>query len=140
VSDLNKYTDTADLLDNRFISTLPHLISAYITHLTKQFVKGRIHGSAMELMRYVLVLVLCCVKAISSDGTCGQVTCNTEGLPRTYLAYHLNNKTINIDGVLDDEAWLEVAWTDTFMGKKFEISSDKCSKRFRQYPSKVSSS
>lgn len=31
------------------------------------------------------------------------------GLPRHYIAYHLNGKSINIDGKLDDEAWNEVS-------------------------------
>ena len=44
-------------------------------------------------------------------------TCNTFGLPLTYNAYHLNGKTINMDGRLDDEAWAEVPWTETFVGK-----------------------
>ena len=43
-------------------------------------------------------------------------TCNTFGLPLTYIAYHLNGKTINMDGRLDDEAWAEVPWTQTFVG------------------------
>ena len=30
------------------------------------------------------------------------------GLPRNYIAYHLNEKTINVDGKLDDDAWEEV--------------------------------
>jgi hypothetical protein len=31
------------------------------------------------------------------------------GLPRNYVAYHLNEKSITIDGKLDDEAWKEVS-------------------------------
>jgi len=42
--------------------------------------------------------------------------CTSGGLPRTYTAYHLNGKTVNIDGRLDDPAWQEVPWTETFMG------------------------
>lgn len=30
------------------------------------------------------------------------------GMPRNYIAYHLNGKTITIDGKLDDDAWKEV--------------------------------
>lgn len=30
------------------------------------------------------------------------------GLPRNYIAYHLNGRSILIDGKLDDEAWNEV--------------------------------
>ena len=43
--------------------------------------------------------------------------CMNYGLPRTYIAYHLGDKTINIDGKLDDEAWAEVPWTEDFVGK-----------------------
>jgi len=42
--------------------------------------------------------------------------CASGGLPRNYIAYHLNGKTVNIDGRLDDPAWQEVPWTETFMG------------------------
>jgi hypothetical protein len=34
--------------------------------------------------------------------------CWNYGLPRTYLVNHLNDKKIEIDGKLDDEAWNEV--------------------------------
>lgn len=34
--------------------------------------------------------------------------CLDFGLPRNYIAYHLNGKNIVIDGKLDDKAWLEV--------------------------------
>jgi hypothetical protein len=34
--------------------------------------------------------------------------CWNLGLPRNYIAYHLNGKTITIDGKLDDDAWKEV--------------------------------
>ena len=42
--------------------------------------------------------------------------CLSYGLPRHYIAYHLRDKTINIDGKLDDEAWAEVPWTEDFVG------------------------
>jgi hypothetical protein len=32
------------------------------------------------------------------------------GLPRNYIAYHLNGKSVNIDGKLDEEAWTEVCF------------------------------
>ena len=35
--------------------------------------------------------------------------CWDYGLPRTYLVHHLDGKTINLDGKLDDEAWSEVS-------------------------------
>ena len=34
--------------------------------------------------------------------------CLDFGLPRHYIAYHLNGKRVKIDGQLDDEAWKEV--------------------------------
>lgn len=34
--------------------------------------------------------------------------CLDFGLPRNYIAYHLHNKSIKIDGKLDDDAWNEV--------------------------------
>lgn len=37
------------------------------------------------------------------------VECLDFGLPRHYIAYHLNGQSINIDGKLDDQAWLEVS-------------------------------
>ncbi|KAL4221398.1 hypothetical protein ACF0H5_019656 [Mactra antiquata] len=36
-------------------------------------------------------------------------------LPRHYIAYHLNGKKINIDGKLNDQAWNEVPWSETFV-------------------------
>lgn len=47
--------------------------------------------------------------------SCPSTSCNEEDLPRTYLAYHLNGKTVDIDGRLDETAWTEVPWTDEFM-------------------------
>mgnify|MGYP000346714758 CR=1 FL=1 len=35
--------------------------------------------------------------------------CLDFGLPRHYIAYHLNGQDIVIDGKLDDKAWLEVS-------------------------------
>ena len=51
------------------------------------------------------------------------VNCNTSKLPRKYIAYHLNGKTVNIDGQLNEEAWAEVPWTKSLVGKHFS----KCS-------------
>lgn len=53
-------------------------------------------------------------KAVSES--CRADSCNTEDLPRTYNAYHLNGQTVTIDGKLDDPAWQEVPWTQSFMG------------------------
>lgn len=50
------------------------------------------------------------------DSSCNKESCNSEDLPRTYISYHLNGKSINIDGKLDEPAWEEVSWTDSFMG------------------------
>lgn len=36
------------------------------------------------------------------------VDCWNFGLPRHYIAHHLNGKSVTIDGKLDDEAWNEV--------------------------------
>ncbi|ESO90043.1 hypothetical protein LOTGIDRAFT_233878 [Lottia gigantea] len=36
-------------------------------------------------------------------------------LPRNYVAYHLNGKTITVDGKLDEEAWKEVDHTEDFL-------------------------
>ncbi|XP_053402309.1 uncharacterized protein LOC123539994 [Mercenaria mercenaria] len=47
--------------------------------------------------------------------SCTHASCNTEDLPRTYLAYHLNGKPVVIDGRLDEEAWSEIPWSETFM-------------------------
>ncbi|KAH3711884.1 hypothetical protein DPMN_071560 [Dreissena polymorpha] len=46
--------------------------------------------------------------------TCRNGDCLNADLPRTYIAYHLNGRTINIDGKLDDPAWVDVPWTDSF--------------------------
>ena len=53
------------------------------------------------------------------DNVCLKKTtsCHTLKLPRNYVAYHLNGKTVNIDGQLTEEAWTEVPWTETFVGK-----------------------
>ena len=42
-------------------------------------------------------------------------SCDSYRLPRTYNAYHLNGKQINIDGRLDDAAWQEVPWSEKFV-------------------------
>lgn len=67
-----------------------------------------------------------CVK-----NTCNQATCHTEDLPRTYNAYHLNGQTINMDGKLDDPAWDEVPWSDSFMGgcSKFTVKKISLAQR-----------
>ena len=54
----------------------------------------------------------------ASEGVCihDNENCLSYGLPRHYITYHLRDKTINIDGKLDDEAWAEVPWTENFVG------------------------
>ena len=42
--------------------------------------------------------------------------CNTIGLPRHYIAHHLNGKTIVVDGHGTDQAWAEVPWSETYLG------------------------
>ena len=46
-------------------------------------------------------------------------TCNGYELPQTYIAYHLNGANIDMDGQLDDQAWQDVPWTSSFVGKIF---------------------
>ncbi|KAJ8308721.1 hypothetical protein KUTeg_013595 [Tegillarca granosa] len=52
--------------------------------------------------------------------TCNKDICDTSSktcsftLPKHYIAYHLNGKSVNIDGHLDDEAWQEVPWSSDF--------------------------
>ncbi|XP_053379141.1 uncharacterized protein LOC128548426 [Mercenaria mercenaria] len=43
------------------------------------------------------------------------------GLPRNYIAYHLQGKVINIDGKLDDDAWNEVPWSETFVDMRSKV-------------------
>ncbi|XP_060577885.1 uncharacterized protein LOC132735000 [Ruditapes philippinarum] len=47
--------------------------------------------------------------------------CWNLGLPRNYIAYHLNGKTITIDGKLDDDAWKEVPWSETFVDMRSSV-------------------
>ena len=73
------------------------------------------------MIRFILLgcfsyLEKCEFQSCYKDGTC-----NTHGLPLTYIAYHLNGKTINMDGRLDDEAWAEVPWTEKFVGTVFNF-------------------
>ncbi|XP_045162534.2 uncharacterized protein LOC123527254 [Mercenaria mercenaria] len=49
------------------------------------------------------------------------VDCWDFGLPRNYIAYHLNNKSIKIDGKLDDEAWNEVPWSEDFVDMRSTV-------------------
>lgn len=47
---------------------------------------------------------------------CQAETCDIP-LPRSYVAYHLNEQTITVDGDLNDPAWKEVPWTEKFVGE-----------------------
>ena len=38
-----------------------------------------------------------------------ETDCWDNGLPRHYIAYHLNNKMITMDGKLEEKAWTEVS-------------------------------
>ncbi|KAL4221403.1 hypothetical protein ACF0H5_019661 [Mactra antiquata] len=42
-------------------------------------------------------------------------------LPRHYIAYHLGDKSINIDGKLDEEAWNEAPWSETFVDMRSDV-------------------
>jgi len=44
----------------------------------------------------------------------------------------LNGKTINIDGKLDDDAWQEVPWTETFTGNNQSQCSEKARDKIKQ--------
>ena len=67
---------------------------------------------------YIFICIACRYMKTCFLNSCYKPgTCNKYGLSRTYLAYHLNDKTINMDGHLDDEAWEEVPWTELFMGE-----------------------
>ncbi|XP_052820248.1 uncharacterized protein LOC128246081 [Mya arenaria] len=46
--------------------------------------------------------------------------CETFYLPKNYNAYHLNGKTITIDGRLNDDAWKEVSWSSDFVDMRSE--------------------
>ncbi|XP_064602962.1 uncharacterized protein LOC135468561 isoform X3 [Liolophura sinensis] len=48
------------------------------------------------------------------EGACQADSCEIP-LPRTYVAYHLQGKTINLDGRIDEEAWSEVSQTEDFV-------------------------
>ncbi|XP_045162533.2 uncharacterized protein LOC123527253 [Mercenaria mercenaria] len=50
-----------------------------------------------------------------------QKDCWNFGLPRNYIAYHLNGKTITMDGRLDEEAWNEVPWSDNFVDMRSTV-------------------
>lgn len=43
------------------------------------------------------------------------------GMPRNYIAYHLNGKSIKIDGKLDDAAWTEVPWSENFVDMRSTV-------------------
>lgn len=43
------------------------------------------------------------------------------GLPRHYNAYHLNGKSIVVDGKLDDDAWKEVPWSEEFVDMRSNV-------------------
>ncbi|XP_064603571.1 uncharacterized protein LOC135468988 [Liolophura sinensis] len=45
---------------------------------------------------------------------CRAETCDIP-LPRSYVAYHLKEQTIAVDGDLNDPAWEEVPWTEKFV-------------------------
>ena len=44
-----------------------------------------------------------------------QEDCWDFGLPRNYIAYHLDGKVVNIDGKLDEDAWTEVGFIQVYL-------------------------
>ncbi|XP_067682782.1 uncharacterized protein [Haliotis asinina] len=58
---------------------------------------------------------------------CKAYTCSVP-LPRTYQVYHLLGAKIEVDGRLDEKAWQEVAWSQTFIDIK---GSDYPAPRFQ---------
>ena len=61
-------------------------------------------------------------ECVSKKCYTSEEACNDYELPRTYIAYHLNGGRITMDGHLDDQAWKEVPWTESFLGKMFIYS------------------
>lgn len=54
---------------------------------------------------------------IESDvEACRALTCDIP-YPRTYVIYKLRGEAIDLDGKLDEKAWKNVGWTDSFVGE-----------------------
>lgn len=51
------------------------------------------------------------IERVQDNNACVQKPedCGKFGLPRTYSAYHLNGKSLVVDGRLNDSAWIEVS-------------------------------
>ena len=81
------------------------------------------HGKTPDFPYAIhFVDVICCRKidqCVLHKCNINKEACNNYELPRTYLAYHLNGASINMDGIFDDQAWLEVPWTNSFVGMSF---------------------
>lgn len=57
------------------------------------------------------------IERVQDNNACVQKPedCGKFGLPRTYSAYHLNGKSLVVDGRLNDSAWAEVSKTVSFL-------------------------
>ena len=54
--------------------------------------------------------------------------------PKSYVVYHLSlGEEITVDGKLDEKAWEEVDWTQTFTGSVPSISESGTVKSIKRY-------
>ena len=69
--------------------------------------------SCLIMFLSVLSVVIVGLLGLSSADPC------VLPFPKSYVAYHLDpNESLEVDGKLEEDAWLEVAWTDPFIGTK----------------------
>lgn len=54
--------------------------------------------------------------------SCRAISCDLP-LPRTYVVYQVAADVIRVDGLLDEAAWKEIAWTEEFVGNYFALSA-----------------
>ena len=52
---------------------------------------------------------------------CRAVSCDLP-VSRTYVVYHVAADVIRVDGLLEEEAWKEVAWTEEFVGMYYVMT------------------
>ena len=65
----------------------------------------------------LLSLLLCTSYLLSGEmEACRAASCQVD-LPRVYVVYKLEKGHIDIDGKLDERAWQDVAWTESFVGR-----------------------
>ncbi|XP_052760334.1 uncharacterized protein LOC128203098 [Mya arenaria] len=104
----NGNTDEVPTAKNTILEQLQSS-TCYNSYFDKSDSKvNRFYGTFLERHRKKLT----CVK--------GRNECENLYLPRNYNAYHLNGRTINIDGVLNDDAWKEVPWSADFVDIRSE--------------------